>query len=303
MDLPTPAIHLVGPERLGARVRAWAREAGVDLSDGSPRRPPSSLPRFVWAQDPRSSVEAARIAREWGVPGNDPEAVRCALDTAERAEVLRQSGLPIVAADVRGSRFELDAFFRPDGSFVPCGVMAPAGSREDSLADGAMPSGLTAEDERALFSLMESAARRLGLEHGPLGAHAVLGPDGPALIELLPAFRGELQTCRITPIVHGRSPVQAWFASLAEAGGPFDLLPPAGDETLVFRSLGDATRPSPPAGGLRSMTPGRGIQVMELTGTGEPRWVLTTSGWDRAEARERLARALRRIDAAGRIVA
>ena len=168
-------------------------------------------------------VKPADRSRSIGVRAVcEPEALEAAF-----AAALRHSSAVRVEAYVDGTVFDVNGFFR-DGSFVPAGILErrlSALPRRVSTG-GVLPSPhLDGAGERALYLLVERAARALGITVGPVKADVVAGSDGPVLLEVAPRFQSAVRTDHVCHAAFGKSPVQAWFATLADAGGPFDAMP------------------------------------------------------------------------------
>ena len=132
----------------------------------------------------------------------------------------------LVEKRLEGRHLDVNAFFR-DGGFRPAGILDRHFTPAPHCVPiwGTQPSTATAEEVQAVYSLVEEGARALGLEVGPVKADVIWTENGPYLLEIAPRFHGDVSTSFVSPIVYGKSPVQAWFASLADAGGPFDDMP------------------------------------------------------------------------------
>ena len=153
--------------------------------------------------------------------------VRAAEETpAAFEEARRFSDTVVVERRVEGLHLDVNGFFR-DGAFVPAGLLErhfdPRGTNVPVY--GTQPAGLTGAEAGRIYRLVEEGARQLGIDTGPVKADLVLGAEGPVMYELAPRFHGDVSTSHVSPLVYGKSPVQAWFAHLAEAGGPFDEMP------------------------------------------------------------------------------
>jgi len=333
-----PALLVLGSSPLGTSLRRHARAAGVGTllvpSDPTPAAD-GLLERSApcTTADPDGALTAAReLAAADGLlgvfaTGRDSlalsaelhaevlgsEGIRTALDPAayraalEAAEVPVQEPGPRLTDAPRETRYDVNAFVRPDGAFVPCGILARQLTAEGLSDVGHLPAGLRPDEERAILRLVEDAALALALPAGPLGAEVVLHATGPALVELLPLFRDDVTTSCVTPLVHARGPLQAWLAGLVDAGGPFDTLPSAGETAAGWMALRATTpgrivafegleraRAIPGVEGLRLCArPGDVVRdatdERSLVG-----WIWAT-GWDADEVEERLCRATQRV--------
>jgi len=249
-----PTLLVVGGGWNALPALRWAREAGLAtvLADPDPctraRRAASEF-RALPARDFESHAALARsLARHdrlAGVLVTEPSAVALLPALAEAVPgCLPPRGtleLLLSAPDVRaflGSRgfavreatagrtcFDLFAFFR-DGGFVPGGIAARRTLARGDVAS-MQPSGLDPERERNAYVLAERAARAMGVERGPLQVtlvEAEAGDPGLAFTHLQPFFADLLGATHVARLAHGKSPLQAWFAHLSGAGGPFDEL-------------------------------------------------------------------------------
>jgi hypothetical protein len=248
----THALLVLGGGALAAPALRWAREAGLTVvaTDPDPHGRARRL-AHEFHPIPFDDVEAQlalarrleRAGRLAGIHLADPRALRLApwladavpghlpprrclevaLDPVRSRELWFAQGLPVLDDDTARSRYDVFAFFR-DEAFVPGGIAERAeldGTSEVSL----QPAQLSPEEARAAHGLVERAARTLGLERGPLQARLATGANGLALVSLAPAFVDPIGAAEVARAAHGKSPLQAWFAHLAGAGGPFDELP------------------------------------------------------------------------------
>lgn len=245
------SLLVVGGGTHVALALRWAREAGLDtiLADPDPHAPARrAAQQFhpIPARDPEAHAALARRTAHntrlagilvaepahfallphltAAVPGVLPprHALERALHPERVREFLHGQGFPVSTPAHERPRLDLFAFFR-DGAFVPGGIAA-----RRTLARGAsaslQPSGLDPEHERSAYVLAERAARALGLERGPLQVELVETDTALALVTLHPGFADLLGATHIARLAYGKSPLQAWFAHLAGAGGPFDEL-------------------------------------------------------------------------------
>jgi hypothetical protein len=246
----SPALLVLGGGPFTVPALQWAREAGLGavLCHPDPRPGERRMAEDV-QRVPREDVEAhvalarrlAKRDRLAGVHAADPEAfpllarlaeaapgalpARGALERlldpmATRAR-LAQRGLALATAADYGAR-ALDVFaFVRDGAFVPCGT-----SERHALPYGGelalQPAELDAERTRAAYVLCERAARALEWTHGPLQVTLLERGGELALAKIHPGFADALGSTHVARLAFGKSPLQAWFAHLAGAGGPFD---------------------------------------------------------------------------------
>src|SRR6185503_16622485 len=135
-------------------------------------------------------------------------------------EFLRGAGLPVCEAAPERRPLDLFAFFR-DEAFVPCGIAA-----RRTLARGAVasvqPCGLGSACERGAYVLAERAARAFGHERGLLQFELTETGTDLALVGVQAGFADLLGATHVARLAYGKSPLQAWLAHLAGAGGPFD---------------------------------------------------------------------------------
>lgn len=247
------ALLVLGGGAFVAPVLRWAREAGLEavLVDADPKTPLRRLAaQFHPIPDDDAEALTAltrRLVKSGslvGIHAADPRALARLAALAEAApqllpprDVLQRM---LVPADLRahlaqrgialaerepGAERELDvfAFFR-DGAFVPAGI-ALRRTHANGDISSVQPSGLAAALELAIYVQVERAARALGFERGPLQAtlsHGGQAGSSPTLVALHPGYRDALGASHVARLARARSPLQAWFAHLAGAGGPFD---------------------------------------------------------------------------------
>ncbi len=244
-------LLVIGGGAQAAPALRWAREAGLCtvLADPDPHAPARRAAQefhSIPARDAEAyAALACRTAKNGRLAGllvtepsrfallphlSDalpgllpPRSTLEHLSSPERTrEFLRGAGFAVCATAPERIRLDLFAFFR-DGAFVPGGIAA-----RRTLAHGAVasmqPSGLQPEREHGAYVLAERAARALGLERGPLQVELVETDTDLALVRLHPGFADLLGATHIARLAYGKSPLQAWFAHLAGAGGPFDEL-------------------------------------------------------------------------------
>jgi len=319
----------------------WAQEAGLEIvqtgGEGRPRgRSTHEFHRIPLDASEAHVALARRLARERrlaGVLAVEPatEAILAPLSDALPGLLPPRATLELLASPERsrtwlhesgfasspgapapeGARLEVFAFFR-DGAFVPGGV-----ARRETLASGdelrLWPGAESAQSERAAYVLVERAARMLGFQRGPLQATLVQTPRRLELATLSAGYRDLLGAVECAALSYGRSPLQAWFAHLAGAGGPFDALALEGQAWSAWLGVAPAraglfagidgesrARAVPGIAGLWSEGPGRKLESPELPQA--PLAFVWAEGTDRDELRERLgaARALLEVRVATR---
>ena len=247
------ALLVLGAGPFALPVLRWAREAGLRtvLAD-----PDSHAPERRNADEfhpiPRDDAEAhaalaRRMAKAGALAGIHAttsasfallpalaEAVPSALAprrVLERLlapggprEALVEKGLPVAHRPVAGER-ELDvlAFLR-EGEVVRSGI-AERRTQPNGDVWSLQPGVASAEEALAAYVLVERAARQLGIERGPLSATLAGSGADLGVVALHPGFADALGATHVARLTHGKSPLQAWLAHLAGAGGPFDEVP------------------------------------------------------------------------------
>jgi hypothetical protein len=321
-------LLILGGGVLAAPALRFAREAGlaVVLADPDPRARSRRLADEFHAL-PRGDADShrslvRRLAREGrlaGVYAADAESLALLPALADGAgDILPPRGvLTELARD--GGRAKLAAggvalapedaepvlvvlgFFR-DGAFVPAGS-ARRETRSGGDVLGVQPGLALASEARAAYVLAERAAHCAGIEVGPLTATLAATPGGLAVVRLDAGFAEPVLATHVAPLAHGKSPLQAWCAHLADAGGPFDELPldsraHAGWLALhapglqgLFGGLAGAARARavPGIATLWIEEPGR--ELGAPASAGAPLALLVASGDDREQLEDRLRRA------------
>ena len=318
-----PQVLLVlGDGPLTPFALAWAREAGLDallLAPGhSPhRRLAHEFHPLDLGESAAALALARRCAREGRLAGALASQRRALPLLAELAEIapamlsprhahqecarlsrslLAPLGLATTSEDAHAPAFEVLGSLR-DGSYARGCVVERSG---DALVTF-LPAALGSDEALALEERTAAAARALGLTQGPVQATWQRTAAGEfALVELVPAWLAAHAATHAARLALGKSPLQAWFAHLADAGGPFDEMPARpraaiGLTTLAGRlpeELGDL-------GPVRRL-PG----VLELVREPAPeaprlaaRLTLLVEGRDRSELESRLRRARAALEA------
>lgn len=166
-----------------------------------------------------------------------------AVTTAEEAlrafdEALHHSRHVVLERQLHGHHVDVNGFFR-EGAFLPGGLLdrffTPAPVCVPTW--GLQPSRLTPQQADATYRLVDRAARALGVDAGPVKADVVWTDDGPVLLELAPRFHGDVSTAHVSPLSLARSPIQAWFATLAGVGGPFDVVPTRAERVAGWMAI------------------------------------------------------------------
>jgi hypothetical protein len=153
----------------------------------------------------------------------NPEAVKRTLDPEALRSYLSARGIRCSAAHPNARHFHVSAFFR-EGDFVRGGIVeafCPQAEEPEFNFQGHLEIPL----ENQLYDALENAARELELDAGPLVGVFLMEAQGPALVSICPCFDDALKSSYLAPLALGKSPIQAWFAALAQAGGPFDSMP------------------------------------------------------------------------------
>ncbi|MAB81444.1 MAG: hypothetical protein CMJ89_19055 [Planctomycetes bacterium] len=245
-------LILIGGGALHHHAPHWARAAGMkvvctDEDARAPARPGVDLFHALAAEDVDGHVDLANtlsrtssfvaaysssdrglrsmaaIGEATGHSTVSLVGVERALDGPTAHATWRKNAIPCDERMVENC-LEVNGFFR-DGSFQPAGIFE-RGSFEGNgggVAWGWQPSSLKENEVRPVYELLESGARALGIEVGPVMGTVTLGE--PHLLALRPRFHEDVRTAYVSPLVYGKSPLQAWFAHLLDAGGPFDEMP------------------------------------------------------------------------------
>jgi hypothetical protein len=246
-----PTLLVFGGGAHAAPALRWAREAGLhtilaDSDTHAPARRAAQEFHSIPARDAEAHAALARrtakTSRLAGVLVGEPSRfallskvtpavpgllpARPALErlsSPERTrEFLRGAGFPVCEAAPERQRLDLFAFFR-DEAFVPGGIAARRALARGAIAS-VQPCGLQLERERGAYVLAERAARALGLERGLLQVELAETDGELALVGLQPGFADLVGATHVARLAYGKSPLQAWLAHLAGAGGPFDEL-------------------------------------------------------------------------------
>ena len=244
-------LILIGGGELQLATLRWAREAGLEVvctdeSSAAPGR--TTATRFevlapedveghlalarslaergsvagAYAGSDRGLVAVAAIGEALGTPTASVEATRLALDNDRARAVLREAGL---ACDevIAECCLEVNGFFR-DGAFQPAGILERGsfGGVGGGVAWGWQPCELEPAGERIAYERLERSARTLGIDRGPAMGIFTLGEM--RVMAVRPRFHEDARTAHTSAIAYGKSPLQAWFAHLVDAGGPFDAM-------------------------------------------------------------------------------
>jgi len=208
----------------------------------------------------------------------------------------------LVQAFADGHHVDVNAFF-VRGVLHPGGILDRFFSEPPHCVPlwGCQPSRLGPDVEREIYRLVECAASALGIDIGPIKADVVVGEKEALILELTPRFHGDVSTAHVTPLATGRSPIQDWFAYLADPDGwsppePIEARRHAGWMAIFPDRPGLLER-------VRGVDPARevegiqGVTLLKPPGTrikhlGDNRAVLGFL-WAVAESRDELERSLR----------
>ncbi len=179
----------------------------------------------VHCADEQALRALVAIRAATGVPAPAPEALERCLDRSRTREVLRKSGIPLADLDPGQPLILVHGLFRED-VFLRTGTLDRFPASAPIAAEwAAQPAHLSAEEDSVASALCERAARALGIDGGPVEIALARTSRGLGVLGLTPYFADEVAASFVTPLAHGKSPIQAWFAALSGAGGPFDELP------------------------------------------------------------------------------
>lgn len=314
-------LLVLGDGPLAPFALAWAREAGLEALLLAPGKSPCRrLAHEFHPLDLGESAPALALARRFardgrlaGVLASQRRSVPLLGELAEIApgilsprrahqhaahlprELLAPLSITTAAEDVHASAFEVLGSLR--GGRYSRGCVA-----ERSADSGAtfMPAALDGRESLALEERTERAALALGLVEGPVQATWQRSGADFALVELVPAWLAAQAATHGARLALGKSPLQAWFAHLADAGGPFDEMPARARAAIGFTSLSGRL----PAE-LGDLGPVRRLAgVLEIVREPAPeaprhpaRLTLLVEGRDRPELESRLRRARAALEA------
>lgn len=311
-----PHVLLVlGDGPLTPHALAWAREAGLDallLAPGnSPhRRLAHEFHPLDLGESAAALALARRCAREGRLAGVLASQRRALPLLAELAEIapavlsprhahqesarlprarLAPLGIATAAEDAHAPLFEVLGSLR-GASYARGCVVERSGDAQATY----LPAALSDSEALALEERTALAATTLGLVEGPVQATWQRSGLDFALVELVPAWLAAHAATHAARLALGKSPLQAWFAHLAGAGGPFDEMPAHPGHAIGFTTLaGRLPEELGDLGPVRRL-PG----VLELVREPAPeaprhpaRLTLLVEGRDRPELETRLRRA------------
>lgn len=293
----------------------WAREAGLDALLLAPGHSPHRrLAHEFHPLDLGESAAALALARRYAREGRLASvlaAQRRALPLlAELAEIapgvlsprhahqeltrlprarLAPLGITTAAENPHEPAFEVLGSLRA-GSYARALMVERSGEAQATF----LPAALTGAEALVLEQRTAAAATALGLVEGPVQATwQRVGLDF-ALVELVPAWLAADAATHAARHALGKSPLQAWFAHLAGAGGPFDEMPTHPRAAIGFTSL--AGRLPAELGDLGPVRRLAGVlEIVREAAPGAPRHparlTLLVEGRDRPELESRLRRA------------
>lgn len=308
-------LLVLGDGPLAPFALTWAREAGLDalfLAPGtSPARrlahefhpldlgasaPAVALVRRL-ASDGRLRGVLAASRRALPLLAELAEAVPEVL-SARRAhqnsahlprELLSAAGIVSAGEDRRAAHFDVLGWLGAGEFARGCvGERAPEG--EFTF----LPAALSPAEKLTLEQHTARAATALGLTHGPVQAAWQRTRTGFALVELVPTWLAAHALTHGARLAHGKSPLQAWCAHLADAGGPFDEVPERTRAAVGLVTL--AGRLPEELGDLGPVRRLAGVVDVVRECTSESprrpaRLTLVVEGRDRSELEHRLRRA------------
>lgn len=122
---------------------------------------------------------------------------------------------------IEGHHIDVNGLFI-ENHFYPCGLLDRFFSpRPFNYPEwGFQPCSLTETISNKVYKSVETGARALGINVGPVKADVIVQNDEPIILEIGPRFHGDVSSSFVTPLIaNGHSAPQAWFAYLA--GRPF----------------------------------------------------------------------------------
>jgi hypothetical protein len=294
---------------------AWAREAGLETLFLAPSASPARrLAHEFHPLDIGESAPALALVRRLssgrhlrGVLAASRRALPLLAQLAEAApevlssrrahqhaaslprELLAPAGIATAAEDAQAPHFDVLASLR-DGQLARGCVV----ERAPEIELAYLPAALAPAETLALEQRTALAVQALGLTQGPVQATWQRSSDGFALIEVLPTWLASHALTHGARLAHGKSPLQAWCAHLADAGGPFDEVPARTRAAIGLATL--AGRLPEELGDLGPVRRLAGVLELVRECTSEnprrpTRLTLVVEGRDRSELEHRLRRA------------
>lgn len=136
-------------------------------------------------------------------------------------EAKRFSHTIMIESVIEGDHIDVNGLF-VDNVFYPCGLLDRFFSPRPFSYPiwGGQPCSLNISQQQRVYNVVETGARALGINQGPVKADVIVNAGCPVVLEIAPRFHGDVSTSFVTPLATGNSAPRAWFYHLA--GEPFE---------------------------------------------------------------------------------
>jgi len=130
-------------------------------------------------------------------------------------KALRFGKNALIEKAIIGRHFDVSGYFA-DGKFYPAGQLERFFTAPPDCTPtwGYQPPLIDKDQYEENYILLESAARALGIEFGPVKADIISNDIGAYVIEVTPRFHGEISTFYVANKVYDYNVIEAWFQFL-----------------------------------------------------------------------------------------
>ena len=156
----------------------------------------------------------------------------------ENAHSASMDGNVIIEEFVEGSMHDVNAVFDANGKLHEAGIADRFFHKERPIeVEARCPSQLSETQKQDLLSLVEKAAKALGITFGPVKADAVLISEGFKILEMAPRLHGPRGTLWLMPFALGFRPLEAALQVLTGNCLSQQYLKPKFEKTCIYRAI------------------------------------------------------------------
>lgn len=166
------------------------------------------------------------------------ETVEELCEAFENARNASMDGNVLIEKFLKGSMHDVNAIFDVDGKLHEAGIADRFFHKEHPIeVEARCPSHLSETQKQDLLSLVEEAAKALGIMFGPVKADAVLTSEGFKILEMAPRLHGPRGTLWLLPFALGFRPLEAALQVLTGKYLSPQCLKPKFERACIYRAI------------------------------------------------------------------